>query len=85
MITQNVSALNVLVTHVTVQRKIPAVAKKEDYPNSVEVKFLQHEEDFLTKNGWCSCYECDKIFFNISKLKTHLDECPLNRINKKDI
>lgn len=72
-------------THATVQRTIPAVVKKEDFRNSAEVKFLRHEKDFLSKNGWCSCYECDKIFYSISKLKTHLNECPLNRINKKDI
>ena len=85
MTTQNVSASNVLVTRATVQKKTLAVVKKGDFPNSAEVKFLRHEEDFLSKNGWCSCYECDKIFYSISKLKTHLNECPLNRINKKDI
>ena len=34
-----------------------------------------YDEEFFKKYGWVSCYEGDKIFFNISELVKHQKEC----------
>jgi hypothetical protein len=36
----------------------------------------QHfNEDFLKKYGWVSCYECDKIFYDVDELIEHQENC----------
>ena len=30
-----------------------------------------YDKDFWEKNGWCSCFECDKIFTDLKKLFEH--------------
>jgi len=34
-----------------------------------------YDEDFFKIWGWISCYECDKIFYNVEKLIEHQKEC----------
>jgi len=37
--------------------------------------YMYYNEEFFRKYGWVSCYECDKIFFNINELREHQKEC----------
>jgi len=31
--------------------------------------------EFFEMHGWVSCYECDKIFYDIEKLVEHQERC----------
>ena len=34
-----------------------------------------YDEEFFRKYGWCSCYECDEIYYDIDKLIEHQERC----------
>ena len=34
-----------------------------------------YDEDFFKKYNWVSCYECDKIFYDIEELVEHQERC----------
>ena len=33
------------------------------------------ERDFYKRMGWCSCPECDRMFWNWQEFKEHADKC----------
>ena len=33
-----------------------------------------YDEDFFKKYGWVSCYECDKIFYDVDELIEHQEK-----------
>ncbi len=35
----------------------------------------RYDAEFFKEYGWCSCYECDIIFYDIDELIAHQKEC----------
>ena len=36
---------------------------------------LFYDEEFFRKYGWCSCFECDEVFYNMDELIEHEKTC----------
>jgi len=33
-----------------------------------------YDEEFYSKYGWASCFECDEVFYNLEELDEHQKE-----------